>query len=62
MNICSKNIFLLCFVFYIPDFQENIKLVIAQKLLETEPMLFDYLNSATFTFSSSHSSQCTSCL
>lgn len=41
MNICSKNIFLLCFVFYIPDFQENIKLVIAQKLLETELMLFD---------------------
>lgn len=41
MNICSKKIFLLCFVFYIPDFQENIKLVIAQKLLETEPMLLD---------------------
>ena len=41
MNICSKNFFLLCFVFYIPHFQENIKQVIAQKLLETEPMLLD---------------------
>ena len=38
--LLKKN-FLLCFVFYIPDFQENIKQVIAQKLLETESMLFD---------------------
>ena len=41
MNICSKKNFLLCFVFYIPDFQENIKQVIAQKVLETEPMSLD---------------------
>lgn len=41
MNICMKKFFSCVFVFYIPHFQENIKQVIAQKLLETEPMLLD---------------------